>query len=106
MATVVVACEGENVSQHFGRCPFFLVANGETKKVVNPYYEQHAPFAVPDFVMTLEPDVVIVGGMGPSAAQFFEKKGIKVLTANGNAKEVIAKFVSGELKSENNSCEH
>ena len=88
---IVVAAEdacgfdGE-VSAHFGRCPFFLLAeaNGRmatvSEVVPNPYSGAHQPGAVPHFIRDLGADVIIAGGMGPRAIEMFHGFGIDVAT--------------------------
>ena len=77
---IVVATEdacgfdGE-VSGHFGRCQFFLLAeaNGKTvtvsEVVPNPYSGAHQRGSVPIFIHEIRADAIIVGGMGPKAIE-------------------------------------
>ena len=61
MKKIALACddkEGLNgqVSQHFGRCPSYLIADVEgsevkkTENLDNPYFENHIPGKVPQFI--------------------------------------------------------
>ena len=105
---IVVAAEdacgfdGE-VSAHFGRCPFFLLAeaNGTTatvsEVVPNPYHGAHQPGAVPRFIRGLGADVIIAGGMGPRAIEMFHGFGIDVATgATGTVTTVLGTYLRGE----------
>jgi len=105
---IVVAAEdacgfdGE-VSAHFGRCPFFLLAeaNGTTatvsEVVPNPYVGAHQPGAVPRFIRGLGADVIIAGGMGPRAIEMFHGFGIDVATgATGTVTTVLGTYLRGE----------
>ncbi|MFH1285402.1 MAG: NifB/NifX family molybdenum-iron cluster-binding protein [Candidatus Micrarchaeota archaeon] len=114
---IVVSCQGGGadgrVSEHFGRCPEFVVVVIEGKNVrkleavKNPYYENHVPGAVPKFISSLNADVLITGGIGPHALELFEEFGVKVVTgASGKIKEAVESFLRGELPSLENQCEH
>jgi predicted Fe-Mo cluster-binding NifX family protein len=105
---IVVAAEdacgldGE-VSAHFGRCPFFLLAeaNGTTatvsEVVPNPYRDVHQPGAVPRFIRDMGADVIIAGGMGPRAIEMFHGFGIDVATgATGTVTTVLGAYLRGE----------
>jgi len=105
---IVVAAEdacgfdGE-VSAHFGRCPFFLLAeaNGTTatvsEVVPNPYRVAHQPGAVPRFIRDMGADVIIAGGMGPKAIEMFHGFGIDVATgATGAVTTVLGAYLRGE----------
>jgi len=105
---IVVAAEdacgfdGE-VSGHFGRCPFFLLAEAEgrtatvSEVVPNPHFEAHQPGAVPGFVRDLGADVIIAGGMGPRAIEMFHDFGIDVATGvAGTVSTVLGAYLRGE----------
>ena len=97
---IVVAAEdacgfdGE-VSAHFGRCPFFLLAeaNGTTatvsKVVPNPYRGAHQPGAVPRFIRDMGADVIIAGGMGPRAIDMFHGFGVDVASGKGGTGKTL-----------------
>ena len=116
MERIVITSDGDTldseVSQHFGRCPYFIVleiAEGRTKAwkaVKNPYFENHVPFAVPDFILKLKPDVLITGGIGPRALQAMEGKTKVIHGFSGTCREAIERYVRNEVESEKNPCEH
>jgi hypothetical protein len=62
-----------NVSQHFGRCPYFVIVDfedevvKEVKVVDNPFFAGHGPGQVPEYIASLEANVMICGGMGRRA---------------------------------------
>jgi len=95
------------VSAHFGKCPYFLVIDVEesgavknTEAVSNPYFSGHSPGVVPEFIAELGADIMISGGMGPKAIEYFEKLNIKVFTgAQGSVKSNLAKFLENKLSS-------
>ena len=77
--------EGQ-VSAHFGRCPFYVLAhvNGDTvvqsQVVANPHFGEHRPGMMPQFIHGLGANVIIAGGMGPRAIEMFHGFGIEVAT--------------------------
>ena len=102
-----------NVSQHFGRCPYFVLveleneAVKEVKVVDNPYFAGHGPGQVPEFIASLGANVMISGGMGRRANVFFENYGIKTATgASGTVTEALSSFQDGKLSAGGNCCGH
>lgn len=78
--------EGE-MAMHFGHCPHFVVAHvdderniGQVDVQVNPYAENHQPGQIPQYIHTLGANVVIAGGMGAKAIEWFQQFGIEVAT--------------------------
>jgi len=103
--------DGE-VSMHFGRCPYytFLDLDGDQvqacKIVDNPYFETHVPGKVPEFIHSQKADVMITGGMGPRAIEFFDGYGIEAVTgALGKIKDVLDVYLRGELRGAG-ACHH
>lgn len=91
------------VSAHFGRCPFYVLAevNGDTvtvsRVVPNPHASAHQPGVMPSFIRDLGADVIIAGGMGPRAIDLFHGFGIDVATgAVGGVEEVLGAYLRGE----------
>lgn len=94
--------DGE-VSAHFGRCPFFLLAEAKGKMVTisrvlpNPYVGAHQPGDATRFIHGLGANVIIAGGMGPGAAEMFNGFGIDVATGvTGSVATVLGTYVRGE----------
>jgi predicted Fe-Mo cluster-binding NifX family protein len=106
---IAVTAENNNglestVAQHFGHAPFFLlvdVENGEitaTQSVVNPFSDHHQPGQIPGFIKEQNADVILSGGMGGRAIQFFEQHGIKTATgANGTVRQSLENYLGGNL---------
>jgi predicted Fe-Mo cluster-binding NifX family protein len=105
---VAIASEDERgldgeVSAHFGRCPFYVLAEVdadtvvESRMVSNPYCNAHRPGVVPQFVRNTGADVIIAGGMGPRAIDMFHGFGMDVATGVvGNVGRVLEAYLSGE----------
>lgn len=95
--------QGE-VAQHFGRCPFFAlvdVEDGAIKNVQivdNPFLSGHQVGQVPGFIKNQNADVMLSGGMGGRAIQFFEQFGIGVSTGvRGTVETAVRQYLNGEL---------
>jgi len=92
------------VAQHFGRCPYFAIVevdgtNVEALEVIdNPYYGAHQPGQVPGFIHQQNANVMLSGGMGGRAIQFFQQYGIQAATgATGTVRTALESFLGGEL---------
>jgi predicted Fe-Mo cluster-binding NifX family protein len=106
---IALACEDNQgldgqISQHFGRCPYYLLVDVEadeikkTDIVNNPYYDNHVPGVVPQFISEQGAHVMIAGGMGPRAIDLFSNLGIGVVTgAVGNTGNVLQAYLKGEI---------
>jgi len=117
MKKIALACEDNQglsgqMSQHFGRCPYYLIVDVEgdeikkTDSVNNPYYNNHVPGMVPQFINEQAVNVMIAGGMGPRAIDMFTNLGIGVVTgAIGNVGNVLQAYLRGEISGVE-PCEH
>jgi predicted Fe-Mo cluster-binding NifX family protein len=105
---IAIASEDElgldgEVSAHFGRCPYYVLAEVndntvlESQVVANPFYYEHRPRMVPQFIRNMGADVIIAGGMGPRAIEMLHGYGIDVATGvAGNIGKVIEAYLRGE----------
>jgi predicted Fe-Mo cluster-binding NifX family protein len=92
------------ISHHFGRCPSYVLVDldGETVQTVqaiaNPYFQQHTPGMVPEFIHNQDVNVMVSGGMGRRALEFFAQFGIEVATgANGTVQTSLDAYLNGAL---------
>lgn len=92
------------VAHHFGRCPFFAFVDMEGNEVKavevveNPHYAHHQPGMVPGFIHEHNADVMLSGGMGRKAIDFFQQYGIETATgATGTVRNALEKYMDGEL---------
>jgi predicted Fe-Mo cluster-binding NifX family protein len=104
-----IAKDGGFVSAHFGRCPEYLLVDIEDGKitkeqvVINP---GHEPGAIPSFLKSHQAHVVIAGGMGQRAVQFFKELGIDIMVGiSGEITAIKKGLVEGSLKSGVSSCD-
>ena len=91
-------------AHHFGRCPFFAIVDLEGRDVKtvqvieNPFYGGHQPGQVPGFINEQKVNVMLSGGMGGRAIQFFQQFGIEAATgADGTVRQALEKYLGGEL---------
>ncbi len=107
---IAVTAENNNgldslVAQHFGHAPYFMlvdVENGEVKAVqgvANPFAEAHQPGQIPTFIHQQNANVILSGGMGGRAIEFFAQYGIKAATgASGTVRQALENYFGGALK--------
>jgi predicted Fe-Mo cluster-binding NifX family protein len=93
------------VSQHFGRCPYYVLVDMEDDQVQavqvveNPHYQHHQPGMVPGFIRGHNVNVMLCGGMGRRAIGFFQQYGIETATgATGTARNALESYLGGELR--------
>lgn len=93
------------MSMHFGHCTHFVLAQvGDDNRVeatevhANPYVERHEPGQIPDFIKSLGADVVVAGGMGGKAIEWFRQLGIEVATgARPGVGETLDAYLAGTV---------
>ncbi len=95
-----------NLSETFGRCPYFLIVeieNKEIKKmevVENIIRNQTGGVGVSVAQMIVEKgvDVLITKNVGPRALDVLEQFKVDIFNGSGSAEENIQKFIEGKLK--------
>ncbi len=117
MKRIALACEDNQglsgqISQHFGRCPCYLIVDVEgeeiikTDSITNPYYHNHVPGMVPQFISEQGANVMIAGGIGPRAIDLFASMGIEVVSgAAGKVQDVLQAYLRGEISGVE-ACQH
>jgi predicted Fe-Mo cluster-binding NifX family protein len=92
------------VAQHFGRCPYFALVDVEGLEVTavqiieNPFYAGHQAGQVPTFIYQNKANVMLSGGMGGRAIDFFRQLGVQAATgARGTVRDAVGRFLGGEL---------
>jgi predicted Fe-Mo cluster-binding NifX family protein len=93
------------VSPHFGRCPAFVLVDLDGSQVLNvrevdnPFFGNHQPGQVPGLIASQGANVMLTGGMGGRAIQFFEQYGIEGVTgAYGTVRQSIERYLAGQLQ--------
>lgn len=108
MRIVVTAQTAEGleapVAQHFGHAPFFTIVDADAAEVssvetvANPFLEGHQPGQIPAYINELGGEVMLSGGMGSRAIQFFNQFGIAAATgAAGTVADSVTAFMDGHL---------
>ncbi len=95
-----------NVSNVFGRCPYFIIAEIENKKITktkaikNTSAKQMGGAGISAAQTVAEKDVkaVITGNIGPRASDVLKRFNIEVYKGSGAVKEVLQKFTDNKLK--------
>ncbi|NEX20268.1 dinitrogenase iron-molybdenum cofactor biosynthesis protein [Thiorhodococcus mannitoliphagus] len=101
------------MSMHFGHCTHFVLASVDADNQVtstevhaNPYAERHEPGQIPEFIKGLGADVVVAGGMGGKALQWFEQLGVQVVTgARSGVGETLDAYLAGAVSGVS-ECNH
>ena len=104
--------EGKLVAAHFGRAQYFAVIDLDdndsvSAKTVHANTSEHAGGRghAHDNVLSYQPSVIIVSGMGLRGIRNFESQNIAVLRANSHlVDDVIASFVRRELEELTEGC--
>lgn len=94
------------VSDAFGRCPYFLIVEIKNKKpslveaVENTSSNQQGAAGVSavETVAEKNADAVITGNVGPRALEVLNQFKIPVYSGKGKAKKALADFAAGKLK--------
>jgi len=95
-----------NVSNVFGRCPYFVIAEIEKKKIVkteaieNTSFDKMGGAGISTAQAIAEKDVkaVITGNVGPRASDVLRQFKIEVYSGSGTIKEVLQKFIENKLE--------
>ncbi len=99
------------LSQHFGHCEKFAIYEVEDNKIVKENFVNpptHTPGSHPAFLRELGCDTIIAGGMGTKAQQLFQQNHIEVIIGlqSDNLEGLIDAYISDELESKDNLCDH
>ena len=92
------------LAYHFGRCPYYVFVDVENKEVLsvqtkrNPFFNQHAPGVVPQFIAEEGADIMIAGGMGSAAIDWFRKLGVTAITTEPRKiGDILQDYLNGEI---------
>lgn len=105
---IAVACEGNQITEHFGHCQNFMIfdiADNKVCKISSVPNPGHRPGFLPNFLNELGVKVIVSGGMGGGAIDIFNELSIEVVTgAVGDAESTVQKYLCGNLQSSNSVC--
>ena len=108
---IAMPVSGGQLSLHFGHAPEFAVIdviNGEITSVHYLSPPLHEPGSLPGWMHELQVDVIICGGMGMRAQQFFHQYGIQVVIGAPSlpVEEIARQYLAGRLETGENICDH
>ena len=106
---VAVSSKGKDleseVSEVFGRCPFFIIAEINDKIENFEAFENKsanqvggAGVTASQFVAEKDVKAVITGNIGPRALDIFRQFKIEVFKGSGQVKEVLQNFLENKLE--------
>ncbi len=103
--------EGQQLSEHFGRAPYFAVitlGGGQVlhREVIPNTSEHFGGYGrPPDRLLSLQPDAIIAVGMGHRALSRFQEAGVAVLQAESlEVEENLKLFLEGSLRELTEGC--
>jgi ATP-binding protein involved in chromosome partitioning len=98
---------------HFGHCEKFVIVNvDDTTKSITAKEDAvpppHEPGVLPKWLHEKGVNVIIAGGMGSRAQQFFAQYGIQVVVGapSEHPQTVILDYLKGNLATGSNVCDH
>ncbi len=108
---IAIPVTQSSISAHFGHCEAFAIFTIEDNKIVKEETldpPAHEPGSHPAFLHEQGCNVVIAGGMGNRAQDLMCAQGIKVVVGAPQLplRELIEKYLQGELQSGQNRCDH
>lgn len=94
------------ISPHFGRCPFYIFIDLDEKNqvqkvsaIANAHAKKHDPGQLPAYIRDQGVNVMISGGMGGRAVNFFHQFDINVATgASGTVQQSLENYLNGSLQ--------
>jgi predicted Fe-Mo cluster-binding NifX family protein len=107
---IAVTTDGDQIYQHFGKCPIFTIFSIENsviqeKTAIDASQNGHAALA--GFLKDFGVDVVICGGIGGGAKQMLSSTGIKLVSGvEGNIEGAVNTYLSGNLCDMGGACNH
>ncbi|MDD8047987.1 MAG: NifB/NifX family molybdenum-iron cluster-binding protein [Thomasclavelia sp.] len=108
---LAVTCVNDEVFQHFGHCPSFLICDIEDGKIMESKMMSTNGAgcqSIAGLLSNENVDTLICGGIGGGAINHLKSFGINVMPgASGNALKQVESFINGNLDYDPNAkCEH
>ncbi len=95
------------ISYHFGHCPYYVIVDVDGKvvknveSIPNPMAEEHSAGDLPSYMKEQGINVIVTGGMGPKAQEFFQSYSIETVTGTyGKVKDVLEEYLQGKVEYE------
>lgn len=110
---IALPTAGGQLCMHFGHCEKIVIMDvDDTTKAIISSIEAvpppHEPGVLPKWLHELKVNVIIAGGMGMRAQQFFKEYNIQVVVgaAGGEPKTLVNDWFNGTLTVGTNVCDH
>ena len=110
---IAIPTAGGSLCLHFGHCEQFMVfdVDVENKEILGESFltpPPHEPGVLPRFMKEKNINVILAGGMGSRAQDFFKEFGIEVIVGAQAAdlKQIVNDYLTGNLKVGINGCSH
>jgi len=101
------------LSAHFGHCRQFAIIDVDSNTRTIKSQElvdapAHEPGALPKWLSGLQVELIIAGGMGQRAQQLFAQNNINVVVgaSDNTPQELALQYLTGQLQSGENICDH
>jgi len=107
---IAVSSTGKDLNSEvdsvFGRCPYFIIAEIENKKITRVEAIKNisaekmggAGISAAQAVVEKGAKVIITGNIGPRASDVLRQFNIEVYNGSGIVKEALQKFIDGKLE--------
>ncbi len=105
---VAIPTEDGKVCEHFGRSPEFTIFTVKHKKITKKEVIEnpgHRTGFLPKFFHELGVNIIITGGAGWRAQEFFSQYDIEFIVGiSGSVNKVIEDYINGNLSTGKNLC--
>lgn len=110
---IAIPVTNGKLSMHFGHCEQFAIfdVDMENKKITAQDLQTpppHEPGVLPQWLSEMQVELIISGGMGSRAHQLFQQNNIEVIVGATDKppQEIIEQYMSNELQTGQNICDH
>ena len=110
---IAIPTAGDRLCMHFGHCEKFVIVDvNESEKKITGKEEAvpppHEPGVIPRWLHDRQVNMIIAGGMGMRAQQFFREFGIEVVVGAPaeHPQTVVLNWLQGSLVTGSNVCDH
>lgn len=99
---IAISTESGNVCPHFGRAPQFTIIQIDDGRLIEKRIVSnpgHTIGNIPKFMHENNVDVMLTGGMGYRAKEFFNQYNIETITGvEGSVDDIIINVLNGKIK--------
>jgi len=108
---IAIPVENDKLCEHFGHAPEFFIYELNNNKIIKKEKmtpPPHEPGTIPKWLNSLGVTVLLAGGIGQGAIDYFNNFNIEVISGCPAIKhsELIKHFMNEELESKNSVCDH